>query len=201
MPEWLLQRWGEHAEAVAKHALTVPPSGMDVGSQSIIPLLEIEAGHRVLDLCAAPGNKTKMALALSPALIVACDRSFPRLKNVPGERIQLDATRPLPFREKFDRILVDAPCSGTGTLARNPEIKWRVQPSDFTRQQKRQRAILEESVRHLAPGGRLVYSTCSLEQEENEQVVEGIPGLTRTLRRWPGVDPGDGFFAAIIESK
>lgn len=201
MPQWLLDRWGEKAEAVATHALTVPPSGMDVGSQSIIPLLDIQEGHTFLDLCAAPGNKTRMALALSPSLIVACDRSFPRLKNVPGERIQLDATQPLPFGRKFDRILVDAPCSGTGTLARNPEIKWRVRPSDFLRQQKRQKTIVREALHHLAPGGRLVYSTCSLEPEENEAVVEGIPGLVRTVRRWPGIDPGDGFFAAIIESK
>lgn len=199
MPEWLLDRWGEHAEAVATHALTVPPSGMDVGSQSIIPLLDLQEGQTFLDLCAAPGNKTRMALALSPSLIVACDRSYRRLQNVPGERIQLDASQPLPFNRKFDRILVDAPCSGTGTLARNPEIRWRVQPSDFLRQQKKQKAILTEAVQFLAPGGRLVYSTCSLEPEENEHVVEGIPGLVRTLRRWPGVDPGDGFFAAIIE--
>lgn len=199
-PEWLLERWGEHARAVAEHALTVPPTGMDIGSQSIVPLLDIQPGQSVLDLCAAPGNKTRMALALSPSLLIACDRSHRRLDTVPGLRVQLDASQSLPFSRKFDRILVDAPCSGTGTLARNPEIKWRILPADFLRHQKRQKAILAQALTLLAPGGRLVYSTCSLEPEENEQVVEGVPGLVRTVRRWPGIDPGDGFFAAIVES-
>lgn len=200
-PEWLLSRWGDHAQSVAEHSLTVPPSGMDVGSQSIIPLLELKPGQSFLDLCAAPGNKTRQALEASPSLAVACDRSFRRLQTVPGLRVQLDASQPLPFNRKFDRILVDAPCSGTGTLARNPEIKWRIQLRDFVRHQQRQKKILSEALKFLAPGGRLIYSTCSLEPEENEQVVAETPGLVRTIRRWPGIDPGDGFFAAVIESK
>jgi 16S rRNA (cytosine967-C5)-methyltransferase len=75
---------------------------------------------------------------------------------------------------KFDLILCDVPCSGTGTLARNPEIRLRLQPEDLARQSARQRAILTGALGRLAPGGRLVYSTCSLEPEENEQVVEAV---------------------------
>ncbi len=72
----------------------------------------------------------------------------------------------------FDRVLADVPCSGTGTLAHNPEIKWRLKPEDLSALQARQVAILRAAMRQAAPGGRLVYSTCSLEPEENEQVVD-----------------------------
>jgi 16S rRNA (cytosine967-C5)-methyltransferase len=109
----------------------------------------------------------------------------------------LDAATTLPFNTKFDRILVDAPCSGTGTLARNPEIKWRLRPSDLARFADLQRKILENALPHLKPGGKLVYSTCSLEREENEEVIVGLP-VTATHLRLPGRDPGDGFFAAVI---
>jgi 16S rRNA (cytosine967-C5)-methyltransferase len=87
---------------------------------------------------------------------------------------QADAAK-LPESEgAFDLILCDVPCSGTGTLARNPEIKERLQPSDLARQAARQREILAAALRRLAPGGRLLYSTCSLEPEENERVVEAV---------------------------
>jgi 16S rRNA (cytosine967-C5)-methyltransferase len=199
-PEWLLARWGERAESIGAHSLTVPPSGMDPGARAIVPLLDLQPGHAFLDLCAAPGNKTRQAMELGPSLTVACDRSAPRLATVPGERVQLDASMALPFRRAFHRILVDAPCSGTGTLARNPEIKWRLTPDDLPRQQERQRRMLKSALAVLAPGGRLVYSTCSLEPEESEQVVEPF-GPVRTMRRWPGQDEGDGFFAAVLESR
>jgi 16S rRNA (cytosine967-C5)-methyltransferase len=115
--------------------------------------------------------------------------------------VALDGTRPLPFSARFDRILVDAPCSGTGTLARNPEIKWRLKPSDIAELHRRQVLLLRNALERLAPGGRLVYSTCSLEREENEDVVEasGARAL-RLWRRLPGLDAGDGFFAAVITS-
>jgi 16S rRNA (cytosine967-C5)-methyltransferase len=117
---------------------------------------------------------------------------------VPVEkRVILDATKPLPFGRGFDKVLVDAPCSGTGTLGRNPEIKWRLEPGDLPRQQERQRGILANAMRVLRPGGRLVYSTCSLEQEENEQVVKNLNPRS-TSYRLPGRDAGDGFFAAVF---
>jgi 16S rRNA (cytosine967-C5)-methyltransferase len=84
-----------------------------------------------------------------------------------------DATA-LPYGREFDRILADVPCSGTGTLAHNPEIKWKLRPDDLTDLHGRQKAILAAALRHLAPGGMIVYSTCSLEAEENVAVVEEV---------------------------
>jgi 16S rRNA (cytosine967-C5)-methyltransferase len=98
-------------------------------------------------------------------------------KNV--QVIQADALN-LPVEGRFDRVLADVPCSGTGTLARNPEIKWKLKPSDLVDLHARQVAILQAALRHLSPGGRAVYSTCSLEREENESVIEEV------LRDAPG---------------
>jgi 16S rRNA (cytosine967-C5)-methyltransferase len=211
IPAWMLERWDRHygvetATALAKAALLEPEETVnpatgrqqDPGSQSIVPLLAIEPGMTVLDLCAAPGNKTAQALAAG-GRVVACDRSLARLASAPREaaRVVLDGATALPFRTQFDRILVDAPCSGTGTLSRNPEIKWRMDREDLRRFPSIQTSLLEHALKALKPGGRLVYSTCSLELEENEAVVEGLPVETIQVRL-PGRDPGDGFFAAAI---
>ena len=178
----------------------------DIGSQALVTLLNLESGDSYLDLCAAPGNKTLQALETSLRLAVACDISFKRLREVPPvcPRLVLDAAESLPFNMQFDRILVDAPCSGTGTLARNPEIKWRVTEQDFARFQEKQRAILSQAVSLLAPGGKIVYATCSLEREENEDVVSGVlhghPELVCEQEMWrvPGREEGDGFYAARL---
>lgn len=182
------------------------PSGLriqDVGSQAIVPLLELKPGQRFLDLCAAPGNKTAQALEAG-VRAVACDIHLSRLRNMRDLGCPLvvaDGTQPLPFATRFDRVLLDAPCSGTGTLARNPEIKWRLKPADLEGLHGKQVALLRRALEWLAPGGRLVYSTCSLEREENEAVVEEAGARVLGLwRRLPGIDPGDGFFAAVITS-
>ncbi len=178
----------------------------DVGSQSIVPLLDLRPGLTFLDLCSAPGNKTAQALEAG-VVGVACDVHWHRLRNSVAtgcSRVVLDASGPLPFRTRFDRILVDAPCSGTGTLGRNPEIRWRLQPSDITELHAKQVAILRQGFGQLSDDGVLVYSTCSLEREENEDVVAEVlqnePNfrLVREMRRTPGVDPGDGFYAAVL---
>jgi len=133
---------------------------------------------------------------------IACDIHLSRARTLLPLGIPvvvMDAARGLPFGRKFDRILVDAPCSGTGTLARNPEIKWRLRPEDIADLHRRQAGILRAALEGLAPGGVLVYSTCSLEREENEDVVaESGANVVQTMRRMPGKDPGDGFFAAVI---
>jgi 16S rRNA (cytosine967-C5)-methyltransferase len=170
----------------------------DIGAQSIVPLLDLSPGQTFLDLCAAPGNKTAQALE-SGVRAVACDVHWSRLapmKSLGIDLVMLDAQQPLPFQKRFDRILVDAPCTGTGTLAHNPEIKWRLRPAAIAGLQQIQKRILSQALDALAPGGRLVYSTCSLEREENEDVVEGRN--VKMMRRIPGRDSGDGFFAAIF---
>jgi 16S rRNA (cytosine967-C5)-methyltransferase len=147
----------------------------DEGSQLIAEL----AGHgrAILDCCAAPGGKTAILAERNPtASITACDISPARLKamqkTLPGIRYRiLDATE-LPWEREFDLVLCDAPCSGTGTLARNPEIRHRLAPDDLHRHHDRQVSLLRSAMRALGEGGRLIYSTCSLEPEENETVVE-----------------------------
>jgi 16S rRNA (cytosine967-C5)-methyltransferase len=220
-PEWLLARWeaaygADTAVAIAQAALREPEKYIrisaagdrmqDIGSQSIVPLLDLVPGQRFLDLCAAPGNKTAQALETGVQAI-ACDLHFHRLvqlKPLTASLVILDGTRPLPFARTFDRILVDAPCSGTGTLGRNPEIKWRLKPEDLDDLRLRQSALLANALAALAPGGLLVYSTCSLEAEENEQMVgQVLPPANQVsgqMRRIPGRDPGDGFYACVIKS-
>jgi len=213
-PQWLIDKWDrqfgpEAADKIATAALQpaetyIASTGriQDIGAQSVVPLLDLRPGLTLLDLCAAPGNKTAQALAYG-VHTVACDLHWHRLKQV-GElrcdRVVADGTRPLPFRSGFDRILVDAPCSGTGTLGRNPEIKWRLSPSDLIDLHRKQVALLRNALQYLKPGGRLVYSTCSLEDEENRLVLEAVPGAWQVTERLPGRDAGDGFFIAMLPS-
>lgn len=174
----------------------------DISAQAVVPLLRLEAGQTFLDLCASPGNKTAQALETPSLRAVACDLHLSRarmLRELGVPVVVLDARETLPFERKFDRILLDAPCSGTGTLARNPEIKWKLEPEDFADLQERQIAILRSGLGQLAPGGLLVYSTCSLEREENEDVVAAVGAtVVETMRRIPGRDAGDGFFAFVL---
>ena len=164
----------------------------DEGSQLIAELAG--RGTAILDCCAAPGGKTAILAERNPtAVITACDISPRRLKAMhallagqPGKiRFRaLDATE-LPFQDEFDLVLCDAPCSGTGTLARNPEIRHRITVDDFARQHERQVRLLCSAMRSLREGGRLVYSTCSLESEENEAVVDEALERQKGLRLLP----------------
>jgi 16S rRNA (cytosine967-C5)-methyltransferase len=147
-------------------------------------------------------------------------------KEVQWLAIQLDATQALPFCCQFERVLLDAPCSGTGTLARNPEIKLRLRPADLKRLAEAQVKMLKNALSSLSLAGRLVYATCSLEPEENEGVVERVigesPGYRAVsaaelksaypllsplfdpqgyLRTRPDLHAMDGFFAAVIVRK
>lgn len=158
----------------------------DEGSQLVAAL--VGRGARILDCCAAPGGKILAIADCNPdAHVVAVElhshraRLLQRLVNgekpsfaaraQPVQIVAADA-RNLPFAGEFDRVLADVPCSGTGTLARNPEIKWRLKFDDLADLHSRQLSILRSSMEQVARGGRLIYSTCSLEKEENEDVVE-----------------------------
>ncbi len=213
----------------------------DEASQMVARLLDVQPGDAVLDACAAPGGKTLTLARAAGAKshIVAGDFHWHRLHAMQQRlraagaghvrMVALNAAAPLPFsaETKFHRILVDAPCSGTGTLARNPEIRWRLRPEDIAALCALQRDILTHALRALAPGGRLVYSTCSLEPEENEAViaavlaertgvrlVSGFAALAPHLadstkaaglfdahgyfRTFPPAHGTDGFFAAVL---
>jgi len=190
----------------------------DEASQLVAQTLDARAGDRVLDLCAAPGGKTTLIADRTgdKASIIAADRyasrittitttaALHRLHNI--KPVLVDAAAQLPFAPaSFDRILVDAPCSGTGTLRRNPEIRYRLSPNDIPIFAAAQKQFLHNAAGVLKPTGRLVYSTCSVEPEENEHVVDDFlrtnPDFTarQTLRTWPQREGSDGFFMTVLE--
>jgi 16S rRNA (cytosine967-C5)-methyltransferase len=159
----------------------------DEASQLVAALLG--RGSCILDCCAAPGGKTLATSDRNPnANITAVElhphrarelqamllskNNAPRRARSRNINVLVADTRALPSNSSFDHVLADVPCSGTGTLARNPEIKWRLNLADLLDLQARQFAILRSALTYVAPGGRLIYSTCSLEKEENEDVVD-----------------------------
>jgi 16S rRNA (cytosine967-C5)-methyltransferase len=187
----------------------------DDASQLVAHVVDVQPGERVLDLCAAPGGKTTLMAdrAGDWALIVAADRSATRMETVIAttrlhelksiNAVLLDAAAQLPFAPGgFDKVLLDAPCSGTGTLRRNPEIRWRLKPADIPALAEQQKRILGRAIKMVKPGGRLVYSTCSVEREENEEVVAEL-GLhsVETIRTWPQREGSDGFFMTVFERR
>ena len=217
---------------------------MDDGSRLVAELAAaaMPGAKRVWDCCAAPGGKTLiLARRLRMAVVMATDVSAKRLalaearlrRYAYAEHVQFavaDAMDAKGVEGKFDLILCDVPCSGTGTLAGNPEIRHRLKAGELARQVERQKAILAGALMRLAPGGRLVYSTCSLEPEECEGVADSVGTGTRrvpmeglmaelaaqgtllagvelesavrdgALRTLPGVDGCDGFFAVVLEN-
>jgi 16S rRNA (cytosine967-C5)-methyltransferase len=203
----------------------------DEGSQLVAHLLAARDGERVLDVCAAPGSKSTLVAALAgQSEIVAGDFYEHRLQTMKGLAAHQqagnirftvhDATKILPFTPRsFDRVLVDTPCSGTGTLRRNPEIRWRLKPSDFIELADKQKLILNNSSDAVRNGGVLLYSTCSLETEENEAIAsdfldrhhdfepEPLPAPANLIteiaavRTWPHRDTADGFFAMAFRRK
>lgn len=164
-----------HTEAFREHRVAI----QDEASQLVAAL--VGRGEKILDCCAAPGGKTAAIAARNPqAKIVALELHEHRVRllrqrvmapNV--EVVQADATQ-MTYAAEFDRVLADVPCSGTGTLSAHPEIKLRLTPEGLAGLKDLQISILKTAARALASGGRLVYSTCSLEAEEGEQVVEAV---------------------------
>ena len=172
----------------------------DEASQAVPLLLGVRPGDRVLDLCAAPGGKTVACAraAGSNGIVIGADRHAHRLRAMQAQfrrldlggvhLVELDAEQPLPFGAKFDRILVDAPCSGTGTLARHPEIRWRLKREQLAEFHQLQARMLRNGLASLAPDGRLVYSTCSIEPEENEEVIAAVVRDEPSIRHVPVSD-------------
>ena len=204
----------------------------DEASQLVAEVLNAQGGDRVLDLCAAPGGKTTLIAdrANDGASVVAMDISPRRLTTV-AHAVELhrlksirlmvaDADGTLPFHcGSFDRVLLDAPCSGTGTLRHNPEIRWRLTEDDIRRLAEQQTRFLQNASLVVKPGGLLVYSTCSVEPDENEKVVASFLATNNQFRQiniptkrsllledgaartWPQRDGTDGFFIAALERK
>ena len=214
----------------------------DEGSQLIAPLLEPRRGERIVDYCAGAGGKTLhlSALLANSGMLYAFDTSQKRLNRLRERatragcdniRIQTLETGPdnrlKRLYGKIDRVLVDAPCSGTGTVRRSPDIKWRLAEERVTELAGQARAILTQAARLVRPGGRLLYVTCSVLREENEDVIadflaehggdytpidthgvltrRGIPLSAQamdagpSLRLWPHRHATDGFFAQILQ--
>ncbi|MEP6944453.1 MAG: 16S rRNA (cytosine(967)-C(5))-methyltransferase RsmB [Acidobacteriota bacterium] len=223
---YLAERFSPRLKEFADHGMIY---FQDEASQLVAGLVDIKGDGSFLDVCASPGGKTtQIAAGMSGrGMIAAGDLSEKRVEflrtnciaqgasNV--EIVRYDAETDLPFaRSAFDQVLVDAPCSGTGTIRHNPEIRYRLAQNDFPGLSARQVSILGTASNVVAPGGKLLYSTCSLEIEENETVVEtflaansdfhlerpNVPDEFITAdgfaRTYPPRDNMDGFFVAVL---
>ncbi|PKN08143.1 MAG: 16S rRNA (cytosine(967)-C(5))-methyltransferase RsmB, partial [Deltaproteobacteria bacterium HGW-Deltaproteobacteria-7] len=207
----------------------------DEAAQLVSYLVSPLCGQNILDVCAGSGGKTGHLAALmkNEGRIVALDRDAGKIAQLKKdasrmgisiiEPLQADLNRPLSaeFIEKFDHVLVDAPCSGTGTLRRNPEIKWRLTTSDLNTLSKAQIRILHNAASAVKKGGHLIYCTCSILPHENEEVIRpfltdhphfaviappaAIPGSLMDsrgfLRTYPHRHHTDGFFGAVLRHR
>ena len=196
-------------------------SVQDETAQQAAALLAPQPGERILDLCAAPGTKTTHLAELSDdaAEILAADVSSARLEKVTAnaQRLGLSSIRTrataadvadlpgLGDGEPFDAALLDVPCSNTGVLGKRPEARWRVKASDLPLFAESQARLLTAALLRVKPGGRCLYSTCSVEPEENSGVVATVLAdpqfadwrVVRSVAHWPG-RPGDGGFQALL---
>jgi 16S rRNA (cytosine967-C5)-methyltransferase len=205
----------------------------DEASQLAAHLLAPQSGDQVLDLCAGSGGKTLHLAALmqNKGKITAADIHYNKLKLLLSEANRLGVTiirtiqadgaeRNRVFRENFDKILVDAPCSGLGTLRRNPEIRWRLQSNEIKTFKKKQKRLLQTAAGYLKPGGSLAYCVCTTTAEENEEVAfeflednkefklksppnfpAGLISKRGFLRTFPHLHGTDGFFGALFARK
>jgi len=210
----VLGRRGDIGQDPAFVAGRVSPQ--DEASQLVVELLDPHPGDRILDTCAAPGTKSA---AIAERLdgdghVLALDRHARRLRLVGrGVRrlgvggvatLERDATKPMEELAEengpFDKILIDAPCSGLGSMRRNPDARWRLRPEDLTDLARVQREILEAAAAVLRPGGSLVYSTCTVTPEENEAVIRGFMA-TRANWRIAGRDEAPEALRELIDEE
>lgn len=205
----------------------------DEGAQLVSYLINPKNNENILDVCAGTGGKTTHLAAImkNDGHILAIDRHAGKLtelrkeitrlgiNNIETKQVDLDIMLPIALKEKFDQVLVDAPCSGTGTLRRNPEIKWRTQALDLEGYATTQKIILQNASPAVKKGGRLIYCTCSLMPAENEDVIrqfltsnpqftlDPIPETIKKplidqsgfFRTYPHLHNTDGFFGAILQ--
>ena len=197
-------------------------SVQDAGAQRAAQCLDLHAGQRVLDACAAPGGKSAHILELADVELTALDIDAARAKRIEPslERLGLragvrvaDASRPDGWWDArpFDRILADVPCSASGIARRHPDVKWLRRAADIAVFAERQRAILAALWRVLAPGGKLLYATCSIFPQENDAVVERFAAGEPTALRlssgdgappqWLPNNEHDGFYYALIAKR
>ena len=184
----------------------------DEASQLVAALADAGSQRRVLDACASPGGKaTAMAAAMNGrGLLVACDVRGRRMellrKTVVASGatnvrlVQADLLKPLPFSRPFDLVVVDAPCSGLGTLRRDPDIRWRRRESDLVPLAAAELTMLQHAADAVAPGGRLVYATCSSEPEENEGVVDAFLAGARDFEPLDARDASPLLPRAVVDS-
>jgi 16S rRNA (cytosine967-C5)-methyltransferase len=197
-------------------------SVQDAGAQRAALLLDVHDGMRVLDACAAPGGKTGHILELADCELVAVDADAARARRIAENLVRLrlaakilvgDCREPEKFSDgrTFERILIDAPCSASGVVRRHPDIKWLRRASDIAEFARAQAAILEALWRVLAPGGKLLYATCSVFPEENTHRVSAFLAQQPQAAALPlsglgggQILPGaesDGFFYALLQNQ
>jgi 16S rRNA (cytosine967-C5)-methyltransferase len=197
-------------------------SVQDLGAQRAVPCLDVKDGMRVLDACAAPGGKSAHILELADVSLTALDVDATRAARIAPnlERLGLeasikvgDAAQPATWWDgaPFDRILADVPCTASGIVRRHPDIKWLRRQGDLASFARDQRTIVASLWPLLAPGGKLLYATCSVFAQENDDVIAGFVGVEHAARRAPPADglpaqwlpdaQHDGFFYAVIEKQ
>lgn len=190
----------------------------DAGSQSIAPLLNAQPSERIIDACSGAGGKALHIAALiqnegrvfgmdiDAKKLTELERRARRAKASCLKAKLIEASTPADFEAVADRLLIDAPCSGLGTLKRQPDLKWRLKPAQLERVQQIQKNLLASYTQMLKPGGRLVYATCSILPSENRAAVDSLIASGRfTLKSEHPISPAltgfDGFYAAVLESK
>jgi 16S rRNA (cytosine967-C5)-methyltransferase len=206
-PDWIVARLDDDLGATDAHAalrkMNEPPSVtvradgyvQDLASQWVAASVDARTSMRVTDVCAAPGGKAT-AIAATGAMVTAGDVDGDRVRLIPRDGVRVftgDATAPPLRRRAFDRVLVDAPCSGLGVLRRRADARWRIDPDAVERLSTLQRAIVDAAVPLLAPGAMLIYSVCTLTAAETRAVDDHIAAAHPDLTAIDDPPPGEGW--------